>query len=74
MWYFVLGFVWALITLGFTYTQSKYVREYWFTVILFATLLWPMLVYFAFEKEYLGAFVREFTKWVRQKANQIYRY
>jgi len=73
MWYFIIGLIWSIGTLVYVNKQRKSVREYWFTVLFFGTLLWPIFMYFAFEKGFVGQFCRELTNWVRGKSAQIYR-
>jgi hypothetical protein len=72
MWYFMVGLVWAVWTLSYNQRQRHAVRENWFPIMLFLTLLWPMFMYFAYEKGMAPRLVQDFVVWCKNQANRIY--
>jgi hypothetical protein len=72
MWYLLIGFIWAIWTLSYTLKQRRSIREHWFPVMLFSTLLWPMFMYFAYDKGMAPQSVQNFVIWCKNQANNIY--
>ena len=72
MWYIWVGLAWAIWTLRFNNKQRHAVRENWFPVMLFSTLLWPFFMYFAYEKGMAPKPIEDAVIWVKNKAYRIY--
>lgn len=72
MLYLMIGLIWAFWTMSVNSKQRHAVREHWFPVMLFSTFLWPMFMYFAYEKGMAPAIVQDFVSWTKNQAQKIY--
>jgi len=72
MWYLYVGLAWGIWSVRYNSKQRHAVRENWFPVLFFATVLWPFFMYFAYEKGMAPKLVENVVIWVKDKANRIY--
>lgn len=72
MLYILIGIVWASWSGWYNSKQRHAVRENWFPVLFFGTLLWPFFMYFAYEKGMVPKPVARVIDWIKNKARSIY--
>lgn len=72
MWWILVGLPWGIWSVWYNSKQRKAVRENWFPVLFFGTLLWPFFMYFAYEKGLAPPLVQNVVIWVKNKALRIY--
>jgi hypothetical protein len=72
MWYLYVGLAWAIWSVHYNSKQRHAVRENWFPVLFFGTVLWPFFMGFACEKGMAPNWMQNVYIWVKDKANSIY--
>jgi hypothetical protein len=72
MWWIYIGLPWGIWSVWYNSQQRHAVRENWFPVLFFGTLLWPFFMSFAYEKGMAPKPVASVINWIKNKAKGIY--
>ena len=72
MWYLYIGLVWGIWSVWRNNQQRHAVKENWFVVLFFGTMLWFLFMYFAYEKGMAPKIFYTVVNWVKNKARNIY--
>jgi hypothetical protein len=51
--YIIIGLIWSVYTLSKNRKSNKSHREHWFTAGFFSFLLWPFLMWSAYDKGFI---------------------